>query len=57
MNKENIKKIIQKAEKNINTINNKYKYAATDVDDKLINAIEYIIQALKGLKELEDDYD
>lgn len=55
MNKENIKKLIQKAEKNINTINNKYKYAATDVDDKLINAIEYIIQALKGLKELEDE--
>lgn len=55
MNKENIKKLIQKAEKNVNIINNKYKYAATDVDDKLINAIEYIIQALKGLKELEDD--
>lgn len=55
MNKENIKKLIQKAEKNVNIINNKYKHAATDVDDKLINAIEYIIQALKGLKELEDD--
>lgn len=55
MNKENIKKLIQKAEKNINVINNKYKYAASDVDDKLINAIDYIIQALKGLKELEDE--
>ncbi len=55
MSKENIKKLIQKAQGNINTINNKYKYAATDVDDKLINAIEYIIQALGGLKELEDE--
>jgi len=55
MNKENIKKLIQKAQGNINTINNKYKYAATDVDDKLINAIEYIIQALEGLKELENE--
>lgn len=52
---KNIKKLIEKAEENINIVNNKYKYAATDVDDKLINAIEYIIQALKGLKELEDD--
>ena len=54
MNKENIKKLIQKAEKNVNAINYKYKYSTTNVDDKLIAAIEYIIQALKGLKELED---
>lgn len=51
MSKENIKKLIEKAQKNINIVNNKYKYVASDVDDKLINAIEYIIQALK---ELED---
>ena len=51
MNKENIKKLIEKAQKNINIINNHYKYLPTDVDDKLINAIEYIIQALKGLEE------
>lgn len=50
MNKENIKKLIQKAEKNVNIVNSKYRYAATDVDDKLINAIEYIIQVLKELE-------
>ena len=48
----NIKKLIQKAEENVYAIN--YKYLTTNVDDKLIAAIEYIIQALKGLKELED---
>lgn len=52
MNKENIKKLIQKAEENVYAIN--YKYLTTNVDDKLIAAIDYIIQALKGLKELED---
>lgn len=51
MSKENIKKLIEKAQKNINIVNNKYKYAASDVDDKLINAIEYIIQALRELGE------
>lgn len=52
MNKENIKKLIQKAEENVYSIN--YKCLTTSVDDKLIAAIGYIIQALKGLKELED---
>lgn len=54
MNKENIKRLIQKAENNINAININHKYSTTNVDDKLIAAIEYIIQAFKGLKELED---
>ena len=52
MNKEYIKKSIQKAEEIVCSIN--YKCLTTSVDDKLISAMGYIIQALKGLKELED---
>lgn len=52
MNKENIKKLIQKAEENLCAIH--YGYITTSVDDKLIAALDYTIQVLKGLKELED---
>ncbi len=52
MNKENIKKLILKAEENLYAIH--YGCLTTSVDDKLIAALDYTIQALKGLKELED---
>ncbi len=52
MKKENIKKLIRKAEENLYAID--YKYLTTSVDDKVIAAVDYIIQAIKGLKELEE---
>lgn len=53
MNKENLKKIIQRAEKSVYSINTAH-LLTTAVDDKVITALECIIQAIKGLEELEE---
>ncbi len=51
MNKENIKELIQKAEESVYGIE---IITATNVELELITAIEYMIQAFKSLKELEE---
>lgn len=54
MKKENLRKVIQRAEQSVYSIDTA-SLITTAVDDKVITALEYIIQAIKGLEELENE--
>ena len=54
MKKENLRKVVQRAEQSVYSINTAH-LLTTAVDDKVITALECIIQAIRGLEELEDE--
>lgn len=54
MKKENLKKVIQRAERSVDSLSTTF-LITTAVDCKIITALGYIIQAIKGLEELEDE--